>query len=228
MNEDHGNKRITTNMSSMNEDHGQNHETGGREADDQPPAPVPPREHATSKVPPIPAGGPASAGPAAKSPVKQDDLLRSSAAVDSQQSAQPSPPVQLSLPTGSSAAPQESLVDVVRIVEQSAMPEQARLAVLLGLLHKMSPTLHDIAVSAKWDSCLVVQALSPGSRDLPPPAIASGRGQEDGREGPVLVPARGGQHSSGGSPADPRERSAARSTPAKPPPPSEPAQAVRP
>ena len=93
----------------MNEDHGNQHAAGGSGADDQPRAPIPPREHATSKVPPIPAKGPASAGPAAKSPVKQDDLLRSFAAVNSQQSAQPSPPAQLSPLTGSSAAPQRIL-----------------------------------------------------------------------------------------------------------------------
>ena len=57
------------------------------------------------------------------------------------------------------------------------MPELARLAALLGLLHKMSPTLHDIAVAAKWDSCLVAQALSPRSQDPPPPVASPGRGQ---------------------------------------------------
>ena len=45
-------------MSSMNEGHGNQHAAGGSGADDRPRAPVPPREHTTSKVPPIPAKGP--------------------------------------------------------------------------------------------------------------------------------------------------------------------------
>ena len=49
----------------MNEDHGNQHASGGggSEADGQPRAPAPLHEHTTPKAPPISPGGAASAGP---------------------------------------------------------------------------------------------------------------------------------------------------------------------
>ena len=156
-------------MSSMKEDHGREHANGdgGSGVDDQPRAPAPQCEPTTPQVPPTPLAGPVSAGPLSKTLATQDDLDRPPTVVGSQQLTHPPPPAR---DPGRPVALQESFSDVVQIVERSAMPEPVRREVFLELLRKMSPTLHELAVSMVWDSRRIAQALSPESGNPLPSA----------------------------------------------------------
>ena len=166
-------------MSSMKEDHGREHANGdgGSGVDGQPRAPAPRREPTTPQVPPIPLTGPVSAGPLSKTLATQDDLDRLPTVVGSQQLTHPPPPAR---DPRRPVALQGSFGDVVQIVERSAMPEPVRREVLLELLRKMSPTLHELAVSMSWDSRRIAQALSPESGNPLPSAAAPERGHGGG------------------------------------------------
>ena len=91
-------------------------------------------------------------------------------------------PAQISPTAKRLDGPPESFANVVSIVERSAMPEQDRLEIYLGILHQMSPTLHGFAAAAGWDSSRVAKLLTTGSGIFPPPVDLGSSGRDDGGE----------------------------------------------
>ena len=172
----------------MNNDHGSVRPSGGgcEAGGGQPNVPAPRYVPATPKSPPkkTESGQKQSPGEQisperTKSPVKPAD--------DPVEASLNATPAQISPTAKRLDGPPESFANVVSIVERSAMPEQDRLEIYLGILHQMSPTLHGFAAAAGWDSSRVAKLLTTGSGIFPPPVHLGA----SGRHGSWLLALRG-------------------------------------